>query len=126
VPFRLPPGHPAIALAATRAFYALEAEDAEAARAFARDVFHGIYQLGTFDSADPGQVAELGARHGLDRDALLRAIEDQALKDRVKAISQGAVARGIFGSPFFLVGGEPFWGADRMAMLEAWITTGGW
>ena len=37
-----------------------------------------------------------------------------------------AVARGAFGSPFFIVDGEPFWGSDRMDQLERWIATGGW
>jgi 2-hydroxychromene-2-carboxylate isomerase len=32
-----------------------------------------------------------------------------------------AVDRGIFGSPFIVVDGEPFWGADRLPMVERWL-----
>jgi 2-hydroxychromene-2-carboxylate isomerase len=37
-----------------------------------------------------------------------------------------AIARGVFGSPFFVVDGAPFWGVDRMPMVEEWIRRGGW
>jgi 2-hydroxychromene-2-carboxylate isomerase len=32
-----------------------------------------------------------------------------------------AVARGIFGSPFIVVDGEPFWDADRLHIVERWL-----
>jgi 2-hydroxychromene-2-carboxylate isomerase len=32
----------------------------------------------------------------------------------------------VFGSPFILVDGEPFWGADRLAQLDLWLARGGW
>jgi len=41
-------------------------------------------------------------------------------------MSNEAIAKGVFGSPFFLVDGEPFWGFDRMPMLEHWLEKGGW
>ena len=43
-----------------------------------------------------------------------------------KAMSDQALEKNIFGSPFFIVDGEPFWGVDRVPMLEDWIRTGGW
>ncbi|WP_293720195.1 2-hydroxychromene-2-carboxylate isomerase [Stappia sp.] len=126
IAFSPPPGHPAIALAATRAYYTLEDADPDQARAFAREVFRRVYQSGDLDTSDADQVARLGAGFGIDQKRLRAALDEPALKARVKAISEDAVARGIFGSPFFIVDGEPFWGADRMAMMEAWIETGGW
>ena len=36
-----------------------------------------------------------------------------------------AMARGVFGSPFVIVDGEPFWGIDRFDQLERWLATGG-
>jgi 2-hydroxychromene-2-carboxylate isomerase len=32
----------------------------------------------------------------------------------------------VFGSPFFVADGEPFWGVDRIPMLEEWVRKGGW
>jgi hypothetical protein len=34
------------------------------------------------------------------------------------------LARGVFGSPFIIVDGEAFWGADRLPQLERWLETG--
>ncbi len=33
--------------------------------------------------------------------------------------------KGVFGSPFFIVDGEPFWGVDHMEMMTEWLETGG-
>ena len=41
-------------------------------------------------------------------------------------VVEAAIAKGVFGSPFFIVDGESFWGADRLPMLEQWIKRGGW
>ena len=34
--------------------------------------------------------------------------------------------KGVFGSPFIIVDGEPFWGNDRLAEVREWLQTGGW
>jgi len=48
----------------------------------------------------------------------------------VKAIArrhgEAAVARGVFGSPWIFVDGEPFWGSDRLAMVDEWLANGPW
>lgn len=123
--FSLPPHHPSIALAATRAFYAIEAETPERAPVFALEILHRTYRQG-LDSGNAGEVCAVAADLGHDPLRLSAALDDPQLKARVRDLSEGAVARGIFGSPFFIVDDEPFWGADRMAMMEAWIRSGGW
>jgi 2-hydroxychromene-2-carboxylate isomerase len=37
-----------------------------------------------------------------------------------------AIARGVFGSPFFVVDDEPFFGVTSMETLETWLESGGW
>jgi len=44
----------------------------------------------------------------------------------LRAVTDQAIAEGIFGSPFFIVDGEAFWGHDRLAQVERWLATGGW
>ena len=44
----------------------------------------------------------------------------------VRVEVDAAIARGIFGSPFVVVDGEGFWGADRLWQVEAWLERGGW
>ena len=39
---------------------------------------------------------------------------------------RAAIERGIFGSPFIIVDGEPFWGNDRLDDVRDWLKTGGW
>ena len=62
------------------------------------------------------RIAEQG---GLDPGKALSAIEDPAIKDRLRANTDEAVARGAFGAPTFIVGDELFWGNDRLHFVEA-------
>jgi 2-hydroxychromene-2-carboxylate isomerase len=48
------------------------------------------------------------------------------VKDRLKNATEAALARGVFGSPFIVVDGEPFWGHDRLDQVEKWLARGGW
>ena len=48
------------------------------------------------------------------------------MKDRLRHETDAAIERGVFGSPFFIVDGEPFWGNDRIGDLDKWLETGGW
>jgi 2-hydroxychromene-2-carboxylate isomerase len=55
---------------------------------------------------------------------LATALNDQAVKDRTKREVDAAVARGVFGSPYVVVDGEPFWGMDRLDQVERWLAKG--
>lgn len=37
-----------------------------------------------------------------------------------------SIGRGVFGSPFFLVDGEPFFGLEKLPVVEEWLAAGGW
>lgn len=37
-----------------------------------------------------------------------------------------SIQRGVFGSPFFIVDGEPFFGVEKLPLVEEWLATGGW
>jgi len=125
VPFSPPADHPKVALPATRAFYWIEAHRAGHERDFAREVFRRYYS-GELDTSDPDSVAALAGRIGLEAAAVRAGLEAAEIKERARTQSESAVQRGIFGSPFFVVDGEPFWGWDRLPMLEEWLRTGGW
>ena len=57
---------------------------------------------------------------------MVKAVNDPAVKDKTKAEVDAALAKGVFGSPYVVVDGEPFWGIDRFDQIEKWLTTGGW
>jgi len=125
VPFVLPQSFPFMAVASSRAFYWLHDQDPKAAWALAKALYHKAFGEGG-DISRPEAVAEVAAGQGVDRDALLAALQDPAVKDRLKREVDAAVQAGAFGSPFFLVDGEPFWGVDRLPDVEAWLESGGW
>jgi 2-hydroxychromene-2-carboxylate isomerase len=37
-----------------------------------------------------------------------------------------SIRRGVFGSPFFIVDGEPFFGLEKLPVVEEWLGAGGW
>jgi 2-hydroxychromene-2-carboxylate isomerase len=45
---------------------------------------------------------------------------------RLQLEVDAAIERGVFGSPYIVVDGEPFWGADRLPQLERWLAQGPW
>ena len=64
--------------------------------------------------ADTGALAKAG----FDPAALLALANEQAVKDQLKAATQEAVARGVFGAPTFFVGDQLFWGQDRIEWVR--------
>ena len=59
------------------------------------------------------------AANGLDGPALLAAAEEPDTARRYESQTDRAIARGVFGMPFYIFRDEPFWGQDRLEMLEA-------
>ncbi len=62
---------------------------------------------------------------GLDAAAIMAAAQADANKQRLKERTEQARALGIFGAPTFLVGGEMFWGNDRLDDAIAHAQRGG-
>src|SRR3954447_9944834 len=125
VPFKIPPVMPANSLAASRAYWWLEAQDRDMAKGFPQAPFHAHWGEG-LDTSPPEQVAAIGDHLGLPAAELVAATQDPAIKAKLKAETDRSVARGVFGSPFILVDDEPFWGADRLDQVERWLATSGW
>jgi 2-hydroxychromene-2-carboxylate isomerase len=78
------------------------------------------------DISTPDAVADVAAKLGFARTETLHALADPRVKDSLARSVEQAIAKGIFGSPFFVVDGEPFWGADRLPMLRDWLVRGRW
>ena len=112
-------------VAAVRAFYWVHDRDPMMARSLAKALYRAYFADGV-DIGPAAAVVQVARSVGVDGDALAAALEDPAMKERAKREVDAALAAGVFGSPYFIVDGEPFWGCDRMPMLEEWIRTGGW
>jgi 2-hydroxychromene-2-carboxylate isomerase len=124
VPYRYPQPFPIATPNAGRAFVWLQDRDPVAARALAHACFRA-YFVDNINISEAENVLSLSARLGIDRDALGAAINDADIKDRFRALNEAAIARGVCGSPFFIIDGEPFWGADRLPQIEKWLANGG-
>jgi len=68
---------------------------------------------------DPAVVAEVLTAAGIDAAALLALAATDAAKERLKANTESAIARGAFGAPTFFVDGVMYFGQDRLDWVEA-------
>ena len=113
---------------AARAFYWVRRHHPGLEAAFARGVYDRYWRLGK-DLSDPAEIAAVAASNpalGLDPTALTEGQgSDEARNDLREAVA-ASIERGVFGSPFILVDGEPFWGSDRLELVDDWLTRGGW
>ena len=125
IPFAMPPVFPIASQAPARVMLWIASQSAEAAKAYAKVAYRAYFVDGS-DISRPETAAALAASLGHDRDAAAAAIEDPQFKAALKTEVEQAIAHGVFGSPFIIVDREPFWGADRLAMVEEWLKTGGW
>ena len=110
LPLRLPPGHPFNPIRLLRLLTALDGRpDAVLA------AFRFVWAEGR-SSDDPQAWRELCSGLGVaDPEAL---VTDPAVKNRLRANGEAAVARGVFGVPTFVTAdGELFWGEDATPML---------
>ncbi len=72
------------------------------------------------DISDDATLAAILTELGLYATAMVAAANTQENKARLKAQTDEAQSRGVFGAPTFLVGNELFWGNDRMEEAIAW------
>jgi 2-hydroxychromene-2-carboxylate isomerase len=124
VPFKYPTKFPISSVAPTRAFYWLNAKDPKGAKQFAAALYHA-YMVEDVDISDAESTIAVAAKSGLNADEVRAGINDQAVKDLTKGEVEKAIKAGAFGSPYIVVDGEAFWGADRLDQVERWLATGG-
>jgi len=125
VAFNLPERHPKVGLPAIRAFYHVERNDPNAAARLAKHLITAYFRDG-FDTDDPNAIAHLACLFGFDPDMMLTGMTDPEIKAIARRHGEAAVARGVFGSPWIFVDGEPFWGNDRLPMVDRWLSEGAW
>ena len=121
VAFRLPEGFPAPTQHLARGFYLVDAVDPAAARRFAGAAMRSYF----VESAAIGDVACVARWMSAEAPALgdeaacaelLRSADAKAL---LAQAVDAAVQQQVFGSPFVVVDGEPFFGVDRLPQIEA-------
>jgi len=121
----LPEPFPIPTQAAGRAFFWVDDQDAIVAKNFALDVYRE-YFAGGKDIRSKELVAGIASSLGMDKKDCIAAIDDGVYKEKLKAVTSDAITRNICGSPFFFVDDEPFWGHDRLEMVDEWLSKSGW
>ncbi len=125
LPWTMPDPFPIATIAAARAFYWLDGTDPAKAKSFARACFDTYFGQG-IQIGKPDEVAAVAEGVGVDGAALLEAIQQPEIKDKLRLNVEAAVEKQIFGSPMIIVDGERFWGSDRIWMVKKWLQSGGW
>ena len=125
VPFKLPSKFPIGTTTPSRAFYWVHDREPALAKRLAQALYSAYFAQDR-DISSPEATVAIATKVGVDKAELEQALNDPAVKDRLRAEVDAAIARGVFGSPYFVVDGEPFWGSDRLDQLDKWLETGGW
>jgi 2-hydroxychromene-2-carboxylate isomerase len=118
VPVRRPSVFPRSGLHAARVALAGAAEPW--CPAFVRAVY-GANFAEDRDITSREVISEILAKLVPDAGSVLARADSAEIKAALRAQTQAAQARGIFGAPSFVVNGELFWGNDRLEQALAWV-----
>jgi 2-hydroxychromene-2-carboxylate isomerase len=117
VPLRLNPNFPINTITLMRIAVGLQMREEPRFEDYCAAMFRAIW-VDAQNMNDPGVVAAVLAKADFDAPALLALGAEQAVKDELKAVTQAAVDRGVFGAPTFFVADQMFWGQDRLDFVR--------
>lgn len=123
VPFRMSSHFPINSIAPQRALVAARMVDPDLVPDFALALY-ADYWAHDVDVSKPAAISAAADRAGFDTDTILEMTQQQEVKDRLRELSDEAVARGAFGAPTFFVGDRMFWGNDRLLFVEKAVEDG--
>jgi 2-hydroxychromene-2-carboxylate isomerase len=90
---------------------------------FTREAFalyweEGGAPKGLKEADEDGPVSEAARRIGAEPEEVLAGAASTEAKEALKEATGEAVGRGVFAAPTFFVGGEMFWGNDRLLFVK--------
>ena len=121
IPYRRNPHFPVMTLGVMRGAVATLGTDRFA------DYVDTVFRAMWVDEKKMDDVAVIGevlAAAGFDAPAIFARTQEPEVKQKLIDLTQGAVDRGVFGSPAFFAGDRQFFGKDRMHLFEAAIERG--
>jgi 2-hydroxychromene-2-carboxylate isomerase len=124
IPYRHPSVFPISTVAPARAVWWMQGQDPSQAKALARALYDAYFQQ-DINISNASDTVRVAASIGIDPAAAEAALNDQAVKDKLRTEVEAAIARGVFGSPMVFVDDEPFWGVDRFDHVDRWLREGG-
>ena len=117
VPFAFNPHFPINTLTLMRGATGLQMRQPQDLARYVDAVFHAMW-VAPRNLGDAAELASLVAEAGFDTQAFLALVADPEVKARLVAHTEEAVARGVFGAPTCFVGGQMFFGQDRLEFVR--------
>jgi 2-hydroxychromene-2-carboxylate isomerase len=108
-----PPGWPMESYSLNPIRAAVYAKESGKVVSFSLACFRQVFAAGR-DMSDLDNVLIAAAACELHPNAVLKGIETQSVKDKLRAATDEALARGVEGVPTVAVGEQLFWGDDRL------------
>ncbi|WP_313519112.1 2-hydroxychromene-2-carboxylate isomerase [Pseudomonas sp.] len=84
---------------------------------YVRAIFQAMW-VEARDLSDPQMLGRTLAEAGFEPQAMLALVGDQEVKDALKANTESAVKRGVYGAPTMFVGEQMFFGQDRLDFVR--------
>lgn len=117
VAFRLNPHFPINTLLLMRAVTGIQMQHPERFLDFIDCLFRALWVDGR-NLNDPAVVTAVLAEHGFDAQAVLALTADEAVKNALKACTEEAIQRGVFGAPSMFVDDQLYFGQDRLDFVR--------
>jgi 2-hydroxychromene-2-carboxylate isomerase len=118
----IPPSNP---IPAGRAFHWIDQRDPALAKSVAKAILDAYWQQAA-DIGSADAVIAIAERVGADAAGLSTGFASGEADRLLRGAVDRSLARGVFGSPFFVIDGEPFFGLEKMELVEEWLASGGW
>lgn len=117
VPFGLPPGFPVNTLNLMRGVMGVQLQAPERFEALLKVLFEGLW-VHKRNLSDPQVLDRTLVDGGFEAAAFHELAARPDVKQALKQATEQAVERGLFGAPTCFVGGQMFFGQDRLDFVE--------
>jgi 2-hydroxychromene-2-carboxylate isomerase len=117
VPFVLNPHFPINTLQLMRAAVGVQRQLPQDFPALVEALYRAMWEDG-LNLGDAAVLGETLGKAGFDAQQVFALTADPAVKEHLKSETEAAVKRGLFGVPAMFVGGEMFFGQDRLDFVR--------
>lgn len=111
---------PPSSLVPARALSWVKEHRSQACAGLVHAVYDAMWREGR-DLNSPSDLVGLLLPPLLSPDELVDAAASSEASDLLRRAVSSSLGKGVFGSPTFVVDGEPFWGFDRMVHVDDWL-----
>jgi 2-hydroxychromene-2-carboxylate isomerase len=121
VPLNFNPHFPIITLALMRGAAGVQLRMPERFDDYLRAVFKAMW-VDEVNMNDPALATAALKAAGFDAAQFMALVNDAEVKDKLRATTDEAVERGVFGAPTMFAGGTMFFGQDRLEFVREFVS----